>query len=149
MGIDAATYRGPSRFNHVAMSLPAESLDASGRADLVAFYSSVFGWDEIPQMTEDRRCLVLSVHSVDQFIFLISDDRPMQAPRLDHFGVAVNAPEEQQILLERVKEWAARDDRVDLVDYAVEDHGMVRIHNFYVGYLLPMMVEVQWFEFVR
>ncbi len=149
MDVDAATYRGPSRFNHVAMSLPADALDEAGRADIVAFYSSVFGWNEIPQMTEDRRRLILSVHAIDQFIFLIADDDPMTAPRLDHFGVAVDSSEEQQILLDRVQGWAARDERVDLIDYAVEDHGVVRIHNFYVRFLLPMMVEVQWFEFVR
>ncbi len=143
--IDA--YRGPTWFNHVAMSLPADALDAGGREAIVAFYSSVFGWDEIAQMTSDRHRLVLSVGQVDQFIFLIADDSPMKAPRLDHFGVAVQSLDEQRIVLDRVKAWQARDDRVDLIDYHVDDHGMVKIHSFYVGYLLPMMVEVQFFEF--
>lgn len=144
----AATYRGPTRFNHIAMSLPADALDDAGRAAIVDFYSSVFGWEEIPQMTEDRHRLVLSVHRVDQFLFLIADDHPMSGPRMDHFGVAVQSLDELQILLDRVHAFAEHDDRVDLIDYQIDDHGMVRIHAFYVGFLLPMMVEVQFFEFV-
>ena len=40
-----------------------------------------------------------------------------------------------------------KDDRVDIIDKKTEDHGMLAITSFYVGYLLPMMVEVQWWDF--
>ena len=140
-------FAGPTRFNHVAMSMPAEALDEQGRADITAFYAEVFGWVEHPTMTEDRKRLVMGVHSYDQFVFLIADDTPMTAPRLDHFGLAVDTLEELQVVLARAKAVAERDDRVDIIDYDVEDHGVLKLHNFYVGYLLPMMVEVQCFEF--
>jgi hypothetical protein len=139
-------FRGPTRFNHVAMSMPADALDEQGRADITAFYSEVYGWQEHPTMTEDRRRLVMGVHSWDQFVFLIADDNPMTAPRLDHFGLAVDSLDELHTVLNRAKAYAEHDDRVDVIDHAVEDHGVLKLHNFYVGYLLPMMVEVQYFE---
>lgn len=144
---DPEEFRGPTRFNHVAMSMPADALDEQGRADITAFYSEVFGWEEHPTMTEDRTRLVMGVHSYDQFVFLIADDTPMQAPRLDHFGLSVDTVDQLREVLGRAKAYAERDDRVDIIDYDVEDHGPLKLHNFYVGYLLPMMVEVQCFEF--
>lgn len=142
-------FDGPTRFNHVAMSMPADALDEQGRADITAFYSEVFGWVEHPTMTEDRKRLVMGVHSYDQFVFLIADDEPMSAPRLDHFGLAVDTLDQLHIVLDRAKAYRERDDRVDIIDYDVEDHGVLKLHNFYVGFLLPMMVEVQCFEFAE
>lgn len=140
-------FAGPTRFNHVAMSMPAEALDEQSRADITAFYSEVFGWVEHPTMTEDRKRLVMGVHAFDQFVFLIADDEPMRAPRLDHFGLAVDGLDQLHEVLARARAFAERDDRVDIIDHDVEDHGVLKLHNFYVGYLLPMMVEVQYFEF--
>ena len=142
-------FDGPTRFNHVAMSMPADALDEQGRADITAFYSEVFGWVEHPTMTEDRKRLVMGVHSYDQFVFLSADDEPMSAPRLDHFGLAVDTLDQLHTVLDRAKAYRERDDRVDIIDYDVEDHGVLKLHNFYVGFLLPMMVEVQCFEFVE
>ena len=142
-------FNGPPRFTHVAMSMPADALDEQGRADITAFYSEVFGWVEHPTMTEDRKRLVMGVHSYDQFVFLIADDEPMSAPRLDHFGLAVDTLDQLHIVLDRAKAYRERDDRVDVIDYDVEDHGVLKLHNFYVGFLLPMMVEVQCFEFAE
>lgn len=141
-------FKGPTRFNHVAMSMPADALDEQGRADIVRFYSEVFGWQEHPTMTEDRRRLVMGVHSFDQFVFLIAEDEPMRAARLDHFGLSVDTVDELRTVLDRAKAFAETDDRVRIIDYDVEDHGVLKLHNCYVGYLLPMMVEVQCFELV-
>jgi hypothetical protein len=134
------------RFNHVAMSLAPDALDEASRRDIVAFYGDVFGWIEQPSMTLDRERLVLSAHRFDQFVFLIADDEPMWCPRLDHFGMAVDSHDELEGRHERAARYAEKDDRVDLVERDVDDHEVVKIHNFYVGYLLPMMVEVQYFE---
>lgn len=142
-----STYRGPAKFNHVAMSMSPDALDEAHRADITAFYSEVFGWEEHPTMTEDRTRLVMGVHSYDQFVFLIAEDEPMRAPRLDHFGLQVDTVEQLRETLAKAKAYAERDDRVDIIDEDVEDHGVLKLHNFYVGYLLPMMVEVQCFEF--
>ena len=80
---------GAPRFNHVGLSVPADLLDEQGRKDILDFYGTVFGWNEHAMLTEDRRRLVMGVYRYDQFVFLIADDQPMTAPRLDHFGMSV------------------------------------------------------------
>jgi hypothetical protein len=137
------------RFNHVAMSVPADLLDADGRADLLDFWTGVFGFQELPTETEDRRKLVLSAYDFEQFVFLIAEDDPMRCPRLDHFGMSVGTLEELEAFHAKAKAYADRDDRVDLIEQSVEDHGVVKIHNFYVRFLLPMMIEVQHFEWAK
>jgi hypothetical protein len=138
---------GTPRFNHVAMSMPAEMLDETNRADLCRFWSQVFGFDEIEVMTEDRHRLILSCVHWDQFIFLIAEDDPMRCPRMDHFGFSVGSLEELQGVQDRAVAFRGGDDRVDLIDLHVDDQQVVKIHSLYVRYLLPMMCEVQWWEF--
>ena len=135
------------RFNHVAMSVPADLLGDEGRPDLVCFYDEVFGWKELPTETVDRKKLVLSAYTYEQFVFLIADDPPMACPRLDHFGMSVDTEQELDDMLARAKAFQSRDERVDIVDKELTDHGMLAITSFYVRYLLPMMVEIQWWDF--
>ena len=135
------------RFNHVAMSVPATLLDDTGRAEILRFHEEVFGWMEMPTMTEPGRRLIMQAYSYDQFVFLIAEDDPMRCARLDHFGMAVDTREEFDSFFERAAAFAATDERVDLIDPEVEEFGdFLTLHNFYVRYLLPMMVEVQLFE---
>ena len=138
---------GEPRFNHVALSVPADLLAEAGRRDLVGFYSEVFGWQELPTETIDRKRLVLSAWRIDQFVFLIAEDQPMRAPRLDHFGIGVGSMEELDAFYERALEYRRRDERVDVIDRKTEAHPGLSITSFYVGFLLPMMVEVQYFSF--
>ena len=128
------------------MSLPGDLLAAGNRADIVAFYDEVFGWKEIPQLTEDRRRLVLMAYRYDQFVFLIADDSPMTAPRMDHFGMGVETIDQMDEMLAKAQAYKEKDDRVDLVEKSAETYGPVTITSFYVGYLLPMMIEVQHLE---
>jgi hypothetical protein len=137
---------GNPRFNHVAMSLPAELLDQANRDAICGFWGEVFGFDEMPTMTLDRRRLILSCVHWDQFIFLVSDDDPLRCPRMDHFGFAVGSLEELAGVQERAQAYRGRDARVDLIDIHADDQGMMTIHSLYVRYLLPMMCEVQWWE---
>ncbi|HYF44794.1 MAG TPA: hypothetical protein VD926_01200, partial [Acidimicrobiales bacterium] len=137
------------RFNHVAMSMPADLLDEQGRADILDFWGGVFGFQELPTETEDRRKLVLSAYDFEQFVFLIAEDDPMRCPRLDHFGMSVGTLEELEAFHAKAKAYAEKDDRVDLIEQDVEDHGVVKIHNFYVRFLLPMMIEVQHFDWAK
>jgi hypothetical protein len=138
---------GNPRFNHVAMSLAADLLDEHNRSDICRFWSEVFGFDEIEVMTEDRHRLILSCVHWDQFIFLIAEDDPMRCPRMDHFGFSVGSMEELQGVQDRATAFRQRDGRVDLIDLHMDDQEVVKIHSLYVRYLLPMMCEVQWWEF--
>lgn len=135
------------RFNHVAMSVPASLLDEDGRRDLCAFWGEVFGFTEIEQMTEPGRRLILSALHWEQFVFLIADPEPMRCPRLDHYGMSAGSLEDLLAAHRRAEEFRARDNRVDLIEPSVEDHHVVKIHSFYAGYLLPMMLEIQYWEF--
>ena len=137
------------RFNHVAMSVSADLLDEKGRADILAFYSEVFGWEELPTETVDRQKLVMMAYRYDQFVFLIADDPPMTGPRLDHFGMGVDTMEQLDEFLAKAKAYRDKDDRVDLIDKKAETWPGLTLTSFYVGYLLPLMVEVQHFEFER
>jgi hypothetical protein len=127
------------------MSMPADALDEQGRADIVAFYSDVFGWQEFPSETVDRYKLVMMAYSYDQFVFLIADDPPMVAPKLDHFGMGVSTMEELDEFLERARRYKEKDDRVEIIDKKAEQHPGLVLTNCYVRYLLPMMIEVQHF----
>jgi hypothetical protein len=141
------TSRKP-RMNHVAMSLSPEMLDEEHRKLRADFLSDVFGFYDLPMLTEDRYRQVFQVHNIEQFVFLIADDPPMSAPRLDHFGFSVGAESELDDILQRAKAYKEHDPRVDIIDKKVDDHGMLAITSCYIRYLLPMMVEVQWWEFV-
>jgi len=130
------------------MSMPADALDAGGRKAIADFYGDVFGWQEYDMLTQDRRRLVMRVHTDEQFVFLISDDDPMKAPRLDHFGMSVGTIEEFEDLYAKVQQKAAADPEVDVVERDLDEYeGYLKLHNFYVRYKLPMMVEVQHFEY--
>jgi hypothetical protein len=144
--MSSETLRKP-RFNHVAMSVPAELLGEQGRQELCDFYGEVFGWNELPTETVDRKKLVFGVHTIEQFVFLIADDPPMACPRLDHYGLSVGTEAELDDVLAKAKAYRERDDRVDIVDKNTEDHGMLAITSIYVRYLLPMMVEIQWWDY--
>jgi hypothetical protein len=138
------------RFNHVAMSVPADLLDEKGRGELLRFYSDVFGWEELPTETLDRKRLVMRAYSNEQFVFLIAEDTPMTCPRLDHFGMSVDTMEELDDMLERARAFQSRDDRVDIVDKDATDHdGFLVLTSFYVRYLLPMMIEVQHWDWAE
>ena len=146
---------GPSfskrpRLNHVAMSVPADSLDQEGRDAICAFYGDVFGFEEYAELTQDRRRLVLRAHHHEQFVFLIAEDEPMKAPRLDHFGLSVASLDDFNEVLARARRWKEKEpDAVDLIESKVEKYeGMLNLHSFYVGYRLPLLIETQHFEYL-
>ncbi|MDQ6698227.1 MAG: VOC family protein [Actinomycetota bacterium] len=140
----------PPRINHVAMSVAPDQLDADGRAALAAFYGDVFGLEEYDMLTQDRRRLVFRAHTHEQFLFLVAEDEPMTAPRLDHFGMSVATVDEFEEVYRRAQAWKEKEpDDVDLVERDVDEYeGFLKLHNFYVRYRLPLMVETQHFEYL-
>lgn len=138
---------GVPRLNHVAMSLPPAQLGPEGRAEIIDFYGDCFGWVELAEQTEDRRQMVMAVGHWDHFVFLHAEDEPMRTPRMDHFGMSVRSRADLDASWERVAARSAADERIDTIAPHVDDFGPVKIHAFYVRHLLPMMVEVQYWEF--
>lgn len=137
------------RFNHVGVSLPADMLDEHHRDLIGRFHRDVFGFHVLDVMTIDRKRFVMQVHTVEQFVFVHAEDEPMRAPRFDHFGLSTATEAELDEMLARAKRWQECDERVDLVDKKTEDHGMLAISSFYVRFLLPMMIEIQHWDYKR
>ena len=137
------------RFNHVAMSVPAEALDEAGREALLRFYTEVFGFTEMPGLSIDRERLVLRAYSNEQFVFIHADPDPMRCPRMDHFGMSVGSKAEFDELLARVRKYREKDDRVEIVEPETADYKVLKLHNFYVRYRLPLMIEVQCYEWAE
>lgn len=138
------------RFNHIAVSVPADHLDEAGRTAIAEFYGDVFGFEPYDELTKDRAQLVLRAHSHEQFVFIVSDEQPMTAPRMDHVGLSVASLAEFEEVARRAAAWKARlPEEVDLVEPSVEEYvGALRLHSFYVGYRLPILLELQHFEYL-
>jgi hypothetical protein len=136
--------------NHVAISLDPAVLDDRGRADVIAFYGEVFGWTEGDNTGEAGNPLILYTGAFGQFVYLLPADPPLTAPPLDHFGLQVETLPELHAIVERAEHYAARDDRVRVVDvHSRTTHGPTHDYTLtsaYIGFLLPLMVELQHLE---
>jgi hypothetical protein len=138
----------PPILNHIALTVPRALVsDTPERRRLLDFYERVFGWRSIEVMQIEGQRIVLHLHQVTHFLYLIGGDAPLAAASGDHFGIEVYERQALDAVVERAKAFRTEHDpAVDIVDIAVEDYGPIRIHNAYVRYLLPLMVEVQFYE---
>ena len=148
---------GAPRLNHVAMSMDPKVLDDHGRADVLAFYGEVFGWTEGDNTGETGNPLILYTGAFGEFVYLLPGDpetgEHMVTPALDHFGLSVKTLDELHAIVGKAKAFAERDDRVRIIDAkARTTHGPEHDYTLtsaYIGYLLPMMVELQHLERVE
>jgi hypothetical protein len=139
------------RINHVAISVDADVLNDEGRSALLDFYSEVFGWTEGDNSTEKGNPLILLTGSWRQFLYLLpAKDEYMVTPNMDHFGMEVSSKEELLEILERVKVYQAKDDRVGVTDVGtmVTQHndGQHTLTNVYIKFLIPLWIELQHIE---
>ncbi len=75
----------------------------------------------------------------------------MRAPRMDHYGVEVGSENELDEILERARRYQHKDARVEIIDkhvarYTTSGDFDYDVINCYIGYVLPLMVEVQHFR---
>ena len=137
----------PPRLNHVAITMDPALLDDAGRRDLLAFYGDVFGWTEGDNTGEPGNPLIMYTGAFGEFVYLLPGDQPLTAPSLDHFGYQIDSLEELHAMVARIKDWKARDDRVELIDvHARTTHGPTHDYTLtsaYVGFVLPLMIELQ------
>lgn len=94
-----------------------------------------------------RRWLVLGAYTAEQLVPLIADEAPMRCPSLDHFGMSVGSETERDDLPARCRFYQRSDHRVEIIDKRTDDLGVARIKALCVHYLLPLTVEVQYFEY--
>ena len=137
------------RFNHIALSVPAEALNGSGREALLRFYGEVFGWTGMPGMERDRELLVLRCHSNEQFVYIHASESPMRCGSMEHFGMSVASPEQLDAIYERARKFGEADSDVEIIERKLDDFKAVKLHSFYVRYRLPVMIEVQCFEWAE
>jgi hypothetical protein len=148
-----------ARINHVAMSMPFSTLDDTGRADIERFYGEVFGWTQHTVPEEAGNPLILLMSDRHLFLYLYPAEEGMVAPPLDHFGIEVFDEDELDEMLGRAKNFKEKDDRVRILEKKVTRYGTsadmapelagstgVDLINCYIGYILPMMVEIQYFR---
>jgi hypothetical protein len=136
------------------MSMDPAVLDERGRADILSFYGEVFGWTEGDNTGERGNPLILYTGAFAQFVYLLPGDpdtgEHMRTPALDHFGLQVSSRDELDAIVARAKACATRDDRVRIIDVdSRTTHGPTHdytLTNAYIGFLLPLMVELQHLE---
>ena len=138
----------PPRLNHVAISMDPAILDDKGRADILDFYGDVFGWTEGDNTGESGNPLIMMTGAFGEFVYLLPGDPWLVSPRLDHFGLQVAELAQLESILDRAKARAALDDRVTVIDIESRTtHGPTHdyvLTNAYVGFVLPLMVELQY-----
>ena len=139
------------RLNHVAISVDATLMDDDGRAALLDFFSEVFGWTEGDNSTEKGNPLILYTGELGQFVYLLpAKDEFMVTPNMDHFGLEVSSMEEMVQILERVKAYQSKDDRVRVTEIGAmvtryQDKEYT-LSNAYIWFLLPLWIELQHVE---
>jgi hypothetical protein len=136
------------RINHVAISVDADVMDEAGRAALLNFFSEIFGWVEGDNSTEKGNPLILYTGTLGQFGYLLpAKDEFMVTPNMDHFGVEIASMEEMTEILERVKAYKAKDDRVRFTEVGamVTSYGdkQYTLSNAYIWFLIPLWIELQ------
>jgi len=135
------------RLNHVAISMAPDVLDERGRSEILEFYGDVFGWTEGDNTGEAGNPLILYTGEYGQFVYLLPGEPALTAPALDHFGVQVSTMRELEAIVARAKAAAARDERVRVIDIEARTTQGPKysytLTSAYVGFVLPLMVEIQ------
>jgi hypothetical protein len=124
-------------------------LDDTGRRDLKSFFREVFGWVEGDNSGEKGNPLILYTGAPGEFVYLLPADPWLVAPSLDHFGLQVASLEELHEILDRARVYRDKDPRVKVIEPEERiTHGTQQDYVFtsaYVGYLMPLLVELQHF----
>jgi hypothetical protein len=153
---------GDVRLNHVAVSMPARAMDATTRADIFGFYGDVFGWSPYSPEGDTHQPLVMLMSDPRLFLFVIAEEEGAGtvARPMDHFGIEVSEEKQLDEMLARAKTFKDKDDRVRIVDKKVSHYTAdpelrpdladrtqgVDMASCYIGYILPLMVEIQHFR---
>ena len=135
----------------MAISVDATIMDEAGRAALLDFFSSVFGWSEGDNSTEKGNPLILYTGEFGQFIYLLpAADEFMVTPNMDHFGLEVSSMGELVEILRRVKAYQGRDERVRVTEIGEmvtrHEDKEYTLSNAYIWFLLPLWIELQHVE---
>ena len=131
------------RFSHVVVTVPAELLSDSRKAEWLAFYESVFGWTENEALgiLGERVVVQVPVEGDAQYVTVRASAAPMKTSGYEHLGIWVESESAVKALYERARRYADQDPAVELADLEVLYGGS--LHTFRVRYVLPLAIEVQ------
>jgi hypothetical protein len=129
------------RFDHVELSVPVGSLTSTLREELDGFYGSIFGWSGSDIDVAGHACRLLMCGS-NQFIQLLESEQPIRSPGYDHVGLLFDTRQEVDDLLTACERHAEKDDRVTVGRRQDLDYPGLKVHSFYVRYLLPLYFDV-------
>ena len=132
------------RLPHDGQAQPGAGCVLAGRAAIEAIeHQGAFRqWDAGP--------IVLHLHQLTHFLYLVGGDTPTAGRSGDHFGIEVYERDALETIVARARAFKAeRDPAVTITEPTTEDYGTIRIYNTYIGYLLPFEVEVQFYEGVE
>jgi len=132
--------------NHVAITLPPEEFTPERQKELIDFYGEVFGWYEY-RPDEPGDPLILAFGESRHYLFIHAGEPSLVAPPMAHFGVEVPTLAVLDTCLARAAAYRERDSRVVIVEKKAEPQrssiGKVTLTNCYIGFLLPLLVELQ------
>ena len=163
------------QMNHVALSMLPGEITGARRKELLGFYENVFNWSEyvedekfIEEFTLELAALVgedvpahpplVMLTGTGQFVFLYGLDNAMKATPVDHFGFVVESEDQLNDILGKAKEYQSHDGDVVIVDKAVSSYDVdeslwermpgkqVDLINCYIGYRMPLAVEIQYYR---
>ena len=135
------------RFNHMELTLPPGALDDVTRSEITRFYVEVFGWNAIDVPILGQQGLLLRTDTeTSQFLLLIESKKAVSVPGYDHLGLLLEKRSEVDRAFTAIRDWQARDERVQIKEYEDLVQGDVTVHAFYVRYLLPIWFDVQCME---
>jgi hypothetical protein len=148
---------GAKLFNHVAVTVPRESLNEDGRKRIVDVFDECLGFREFASWTKDRELLTLywgeddaSIHDPGVlYIVFLGHDNPATANpgnMGDHFGVTCGTIEEYHDCLSRVQAYAAREPGLEVGGPEVLHNERENEHRFYFRFGMPIACEVQYQE---
>jgi hypothetical protein len=135
------------RFNHMELTLPPGALDDATRSEIGRFYGDVFGWSALDVPILGQQGLLLRTDAeTSQFVLVVESKKPVSVPGYDHLGLLLETRAEVDRALAAIRDWRARDERVQIKEYQDLVQGHVTVHAFYVRYLLPIWFDVQCME---
>jgi hypothetical protein len=133
-------------FNHVAVTVPWETLQEPTRSKLVFFYSQVFGWELSPHELSERH-MVLRAYRRGQYVNLTaSRESSSQMRPGDHVGLQVGSFERLRTIAAAARKWKdERDGGVQISRLGRTPSEQGPVYSVFVQYLLPLQVEVQYY----
>jgi hypothetical protein len=137
---------GSMRFNHMELTFPRGTLTEDFRADVDAFYTTIFGWRATDADVVGQSCHLL-LPDDGQFILLAESDKPISSPGYDHLGLLQDTRDEVDALLDACKRYQEKDERVQIREYEDLKSPGLTVHAFYVKHLLPIFFDVQCLEY--